>query len=139
MAEAMSIAAYKATIREIETPRNIERRIFARITADLEAHASAYDAAASNLDRLGILSGGLSAALNDNVMFWSALKHDLAEAGNQLPPDLRANLISLALWVERQTAVVLGGEAGVAALISTNRAIVAGLAGNAPRPVGAEV
>jgi flagellar biosynthesis activator protein FlaF len=135
----MSIAAYKATIREVETPRDIERRIFSRITSALEIHASAYDEAQSNLDRLEILSAGLSATLNENVMFWSALKHDLAAEGNQLAPELRANLISLALWVERQTSVVLGGKRGVAGLVSINRAVAAGLAGNAPRPVEAEV
>jgi flagellar protein FlaF len=66
------------------------------------------------------------------------LKLDLAEPGNQLAPDLRAALISLALWVERQSAEVMGGERGLAALVSTNRAIASGLAGQAPRPQGTE-
>ena len=39
----MSIAAYKRTIRESESPRQIERRVFARVTSELEKHSQDFD------------------------------------------------------------------------------------------------
>ncbi len=135
----MSIAAYKTTIRHSESPRQIERRILSRLTGALEAHA-AYDRAESTLARLEILSGGLRDALSENQKFWAALKHDLSLPGNALSPELRAGLLSLALWVDRQTAAIVGGQPGVLALADINRTIVAGLSASpaAPAPVSAD-
>lgn len=132
----MSIAAYKQTIRESESPRQIERRILSRITGQLEQHAQAFDGAETKSDRQSLLASGLRASLADNQAMWRALKHDLAAQGNALPPNLRASLLSLAFWVDRQTALVLGGEKGVGALVAINRSIVAGLSGQSPRPEG---
>jgi flagellar protein FlaF len=137
-AEAMSVAAYKSNIRETENPRDIERRILLRLVGEMDRHATEFDASREKSERVAILAGGLRETLAENIKFWSALKLDLAEPGNQLGPDLRAALISLALWVERQSAEVMGGERGLAALVSTNRAIATGLAGQAPRPQGTE-
>jgi flagellar protein FlaF len=134
MAEVMSVAAYKNTIREVESPRDIERRILTRITGEMERHAAAYGAAATKSKRQGVLSRGLAAAISDNVKFWTAIRHELSHPSNQLPAELRAGLISLGLWVERECAAVLGGGGDVAALVSTNRAIAGGLAGRAPTP-----
>lgn len=127
----MSIAAYKTTIRESETPRQIERRVLSRLTGDLAAKAQAFDGAGTLLDRSQLLAEGLRNDLAENQKFWNELKFDLMGSGNGLPEDLRAGLISLALWVDRQTANVLGGNAGVGALVDINRSIVAGLSGQA--------
>ena len=126
----MSLAAYKQTIREVETPRDIERRVLTRITHDLEKHASAYDGADSKPARLDALAGALGNALAENQGFWSLLKHDLSDPANSLPPQLRASLISLALWVDRQTNLVAGGNGRIDPLISINRSIVSGLSRN---------
>ncbi|MEM9475719.1 MAG: flagellar biosynthesis regulator FlaF [Pseudomonadota bacterium] len=125
----MSIAAYKQNIREVEAPRDIERRVLSRITSDIERHAENFDAAETSLARLNILANGLAIALAENQQFWMALKHDLAEQDNLLPPDLRASLISLALWVERQSNAIMSGEAKVAPLVSINRSVADGLRG----------
>ncbi len=127
----MSIAAYKSTIRTSESPRQIERRILSRLTGQLEARANDYDGAAGQHERIEILSSGLRNDLTENQRFWGELKHDLSQAENALPAELRAGLLSLALWVDRQTASILGGAAGVSALVQINRSIVAGLAGQA--------
>jgi flagellar protein FlaF len=113
-----------------------ERRILSRITGQLEQHAQAFDGADTKSERQTLLAGGLRASLADNQAMWRALKHDLAAQGNALPPDLRASLLSLAFWVDRQTTQVLGGEKGVGALVAINRSIVAGLSGQSPRPEG---
>lgn len=128
----MSVSAYKSVIRQSEAPRQIERRVFAKITSDLEVHAEDFDYAETYLDRLQILAGGLRQALQDNLKLWSALKFDLASTTNALSPELRAGLLSIALWVERQTAEVLGGETGALDLIDVNRSILDGLSGVAP-------
>lgn len=130
----MSIAAYKKTIRESESPRQIERRILSRVTGEMEGDAAAFDRATSRAERLTLLAGGLRGSLHDNQKFWSAVKADLSQDGNALPHELRAQLISLALWVERQTSSVLGGGGGIAALVSVNRSIIDGLAGVADAP-----
>lgn len=125
----MSLSAYRRTLVQTETPRQIERRIMVRITADLSAHADRFDAADDRAERLAILSGGLRDALSDNVRLWSALKADLMSPGNQLPPDLRGNLVNLAAFVERHTGSVLGGAGKVAALVEVNRPLIAALSG----------
>ena len=122
----MSINAYKTTIRHSESPRQIERRILSRLTGALEVHA-AFDTTESTFSRIEILSSGLRDALTENQKFWAELKYDLALPENALSPDLRAGLLSLALWVDRQTAAILGGQPGVLALVEVNRSIVGGL------------
>ncbi len=125
----MSLSAYRRTLGQTETPRQIERRIMLRITADLSAHADRFDAATDRSVRLALLAGGLRAALADNVRLWSALKADLMSPGNGLPPELRRGLVNLAAFVERQTGAVLGGGGRVAALVDVNRPVIAALSG----------
>ncbi|KAA9009963.1 flagellar biosynthesis regulator FlaF [Histidinibacterium aquaticum] len=132
----MSIAAYKRTISESETPRQIERRVLSQVTIRLEEKAESYDAAEASSDRIGILADGLREALTENLTIWHHLRYDLASPENALPASLRAQLISLSLWIERQTNAILGGGAGLRSLAAVNRSIVDGLAGRAPGPMG---
>ncbi|MGK9230306.1 flagellar biosynthesis regulator FlaF [Inquilinus limosus] len=114
----MSIAAYTQTIKETETPRQIERRVVTQVTAALERHAGA-----------GPASPELREALTRNQRLWGAFRADLVDDGNGLPPGLRAGLISLSFWVDRHTLQVLGGAATAEPLIDVNRKILAGLRG----------
>ncbi|MEE4345644.1 MAG: flagellar biosynthesis regulator FlaF [Paracoccaceae bacterium] len=123
----MSINAYKTTIRQSESPRQIERRILARLTGALEAHGD-YDTTHNTAARLEILACGLRDALAENQKFWAELKYDLSQPENGLSPNLRAGLLSIALWVDRQTSSIMGGQPGVMALAGVNRTIAAGLA-----------
>ena len=130
----MSIAAYRDTLRHTEDPRAIERRLIARVTGEMERYAAEYDAADDAATRQRILAGGLSAALAENAAIWRALKQDLSEPGNRLAPSLRAGLISIALWMERETPRIVGGGGRVGPLAEVNGSIVAGLSGQAPGP-----
>lgn len=123
----MSINAYKRTIRESESPRQIEARVFARITGAMDAYCSAFEAAETNEARSAVLADGLRSALADNRRLWITLRDDLADSANSFPPALRAQLISIALWVDRQSQQVLGGGPGLRALIDVNSSILAGL------------
>ncbi|MBL7373040.1 flagellar FlaF family protein, partial [Escherichia coli] len=48
-------------------------------------------------------------------------------AGNGLPHELRAQIISLALWVDRFTSDVIAGRERIRELIEVNRMIMDGL------------
>ncbi len=128
----MGITAYKRTISDTEAPRQIERRVLVQATAELEAYPE-FDAAEKRIEKLQILAGGLRDAVWRNERIWLTFKHDLAEKENSLPPDLRATLISLALWVESHSAAVMMGAEEIAPLISINRSIIRGLSGSTLR------
>ena len=132
----MSIAAYKRTIRESESPRQIERRVFVRLTGDLEKNSQAYDSSVERSDRVDMLAQGLRTNLSDNLKLWSTIKHDLSQPENALPSQLKAGLISLALYVERQTAEILGGGGQLNTLVQINQSLISGLSGNALGPKG---
>lgn len=132
----MSIAAYKRTIRESESPRQIERRVFVRVTGELDKQSSTFDMAPTRAERVDLLAQGLRVHLADNLKLWSTIKFDLSQPENGLPPQLKAGLISLALFIERQTAQVIGGEPGLGALVQINQSLISGLSGTAPGPRG---
>lgn len=121
-------AAYKQTIKETESPRQIERRIFAQVTADLEKYAQWRDGGDGPGDRPN--DGHEALARNQNL--WGKLMYDLADETNQLPDKLRAQIISLTLFVDRHTEEVLKGSKKVQPLIDLNKRMMAGLAGEAP-------
>lgn len=127
----MSILAYKRTIRETESPRQIERRILLAANVKLESFAAAFDAASTGSDKLGVLAGGLREALTENQKVWNAFRTDLTGPGNSLPQGLRAALLSISHWVDKQTSAILSGKSRVRPLIEINRNIIAGLAGDA--------
>lgn len=112
----MTIGAYKSTQTAAEDPRTREYRLFIQVTAALEEAVSDDDDAAA-----------LGHALHDNRRLWNALLADLSEDGNSLPDDLKAQLISLGIWVNRHSSAVLKGDAKVQALIDVNRMIIQGL------------
>lgn len=69
----------------------------------------------------------LAAAIHENRRFWRRASDDLAGDGNKLPLPLRAQLLSLAAFVEKETGRILAGEATPEALIEINRAVARGL------------
>ena len=52
---------------------------------------------------------------------------DLASEDNGLSDQLKAQLISVAIWVDKHTSAALRGEAKVDPLITVNRTIMEGL------------
>src|SRR3546814_12694084 len=66
-------------------------------------------------------------ALNWNNQVWDAFVEDVGTEGNLLPRELRAAIVSLGIWVTRETGLVSAGEGDIDALISVNRAIMRGL------------
>lgn len=106
------------------TPRQAEYRIFARVTHALSEAGSAVSSGEP---------GGtarLAAAAYDNLRMWYALAEDLAGDANGLPDELRAGLISLAAFVERETPKVISRNVPVSSLVDVNTAVMKGLRGH---------
>ena len=67
--------------------------------------------------------------LKYNQLLWSVIQADVAETGNDLPDELKANLMSLSLFVDRQTTKALADPTAelFESLISINLNIAEGL------------
>lgn len=116
------LAAYAKTNSVVRTPREQERDIIALVTQRLRAASSAKDDA--------IL---LARAVSDNTTVWYILVSDLASEGNQLPVELRAQIVSVGLAVIRECEKLNKTDVDLEFLISINQAIIDGLS-DAPAP-----
>ena len=114
----MSLRAYQQASQRAETPREVEYRLFGQVTRSL------MDAAELPEHEIG----ARMEALDWNRRMWSALASDCGAEGNSLPAPLRAQLISLSLWVGRHTSAVMRREEEFGPLIDINRIIMQGLA-----------
>lgn len=126
-------AAYQQSQNATQNPRDIEYRLLGQVTAALVNADKFFATASTNVEHKKTL---VDAVLwNNNV--WSVFRVDLLDQDNQLPKELKAQLISLSLFVERETQAVMDGEADLEALIDINQQIIEGLrpkqqAGTAP-------
>jgi flagellar protein FlaF len=109
-------AIYGKVIRETENPREMERRVFEQITAELET-----------ADQPDAHFTARIAAMHRNRDLWLTLTCDLADDNNALPPPLRARIISIGLWVIAETQRLIAGSATLADLVAVNRSIICGL------------
>lgn len=116
----MSVSAYKKTIKETESPRNIEKRVFSRVTGNLEKLEDNPD---------NYLKAEYKAALWENQKLWMALRSDLVLPENSLPPNLKAQLISIGIWVDNHTQKILRGQGRIVDLVNVNKSIIHGLEG----------
>ncbi len=113
----MSLQAYQKAQRSAENPRDTEYRLFAQVT---QALIEANKVGRSNIAQL-------VDALDWNRRLWSALAVDCSSKGNQLPDALRAQIISLSLWVSRFSSDIASTGASLDPLIDVNKSIMAGL------------
>lgn len=116
----MSIQAYQKAATRAEAPRDLEFRAFGLVTAGL------IDAAQRGRAELGVLVE----ALDQNKRLWAMLADDCISPDNKLAPPLKAQVISLSLWVARHSGEVLRTDAAIEDLIEVNRSIMEGLAGH---------
>jgi flagellar protein FlaF len=109
-------SAYGGIIRKVESPREIERRVFAEVTVALE-----------EADAPGATSSDRIDAAHRNRELWFTLACDAAADANPLPETLRAGIINLAIWVCGETSRVLRDGTPLRDLITTNYTIIQGL------------
>jgi flagellar biosynthesis activator protein FlaF len=113
----MSFQAYQTAQKHAETPRDQEYRLFGQVTRALvEADAAGRDAISQRID-----------ALDWNRRMWTALATDCSFSENGLPQSLRAQIISLSLFVSRYSSDVMRDGADMAPLIDINKMIMEGL------------
>jgi flagellar biosynthesis activator protein FlaF len=117
----MSIQAYQRAATQAESPRELEYRAFGQATAALVR--------AKDLPRAQ--AGEIAEALDVNRRLWNIMSADCSLPGNKLPLALRAQIISLALWVSKYSNDVLREGAELDALIDVNRSLMEGLAARA--------
>ena len=113
----MSLRAYQQVAAKTESPRGAEYRLFGQVTRAL------MEAAASDRSDLQVRIN----ALDWNRRVWRVMADDCMKDSNPLSESLRAQIISLALWVGRHSSAVMRGKAAFEDLIEVNRAIMQGL------------
>ncbi|CAL4867460.1 hypothetical protein MMA231_01715 [Asticcacaulis sp. MM231] len=114
----MSLKAYQTTAARAENPRQTEYRLFGQVTrALMEAERMDKSQIRERMD-----------ALDWNRRMWSMLGNDCSLSGNGLPEQVRANIISLSIWVNKHTSLVMRNKEEIAPLIDVNRIIMQGLA-----------
>jgi len=114
----MAVSAYQQASARAENPREAEYRLFGQVTRALMV---ADQAPADDLRQR-------VEALDWNRRMWTALATDCADSTNGLPPPVRAQIISLSLWVNRHTSAVIRKQEDIGPLVDINRIIMQGLA-----------
>jgi flagellar biosynthesis activator protein FlaF len=112
----MGVESYRRTQRSAESPRQAEYRLFAQVTAAL------IKARDQKLTLVPLID-----TLDWNRRMWGTLSTDCAIPGNGLPTSLRAQIVSLALWVSRYSSDVATKGASIDPLIDVNKSIMEGL------------
>ncbi|WP_371156208.1 flagellar biosynthesis regulator FlaF [Jannaschia sp. 2305UL9-9] len=113
----VAAAGYGALDAQLLDPTRAEALVFAGVTRRLEAAFS--DPKSSFASRASVL--------HDNRRLWLAAAAALADDGNGMPAPLRASLLSLAAFVDRQTRALLKGKGDPRILFEINRRVVGGL------------
>ena len=119
----MSASSYANVQSRIETPRETELRAFRYVNGLLAAASDGPTRAT---------------ALHKTHRLWSILLGDLAGNDNKLPVELRANLVSLGLWAQREALARLSDDRTIEPLIALHRDMIEALEAQraAPPPPG---
>ncbi len=116
----MTLKAYQNTQRITEKPRETEYRLFGQVTGAL-----------ISAKRDGLTGGPLAEAVDWNRRMWRTLAADCLDDRNQLPQEVRANIVSLSLFITRYSKDVTRKGAPLDPLIDINKSIMQGLQGAA--------
>ena len=112
----MSLQSYQQVQNATEDGRRTEYRLFALVTKSLRDAETSGD------------STERTKALHWNRRLWLTLQADCANDDNLLPEEVRAGIISLAIWVDKHSRMVMRGDGEIGPLIDINRSIMEGLA-----------
>lgn len=117
-------AGYGAATETTASPREQQRDVFIRSVHALRRARAEDDPAAT------------ARTLCDNEKLWMHIASESADPGSPLPPDMRANLVSLASFVLGQTERARRDPAALDALIEINHRMAAGLMQTGPDAAG---
>jgi flagellar protein FlaF len=123
------VAAYQQQQKRNLSPREVEAMAFTKAALLLEE----AKAKTQNIEEY-------SKALRFNHLLWTIIQADLTEPENELPNEIKANVMSLSIFVDKQTtkAMRTSNAADLDVLININRNLAAGLR-SATQPPAAEV
>ena len=112
------LQAYAQTQKSSMPPREVEAMAFTKAALMLEEAKTTlddYDAYAS--------------ALKFNQLLWTIIQADVVDKENKLPPQIKANILSLSIFVDRQTIKALANtkEDYLEVLININKNLAEGL------------
>jgi len=112
------LQAYEQTQKSALPPREVEAMAFTKAALMLDeakGQTDDYDAYA--------------AALKFNQLLWTIIQADIVDAANKLPPQLKANILSLSIFVDKQTVKALADTNGdyLDSLIDINKNLAEGL------------
>ncbi|TAK99226.1 MAG: flagellar biosynthesis regulatory protein FlaF [Rhodospirillaceae bacterium] len=112
------IAAYQQQQKRNLSPREVEAMAFTKAALMLED-------AKKHIDNIT----EYSKALRFNHLLWTIIQADLTDPENQLPPEIKANVMSLSIFVDKQTTKALRSTTvnDLDVLININRNLAAGL------------
>ncbi|MBT3551405.1 MAG: flagellar biosynthesis regulator FlaF [Rhodospirillaceae bacterium] len=112
------IQAYAQTQKSSLSPREVEAMAFTKAALMLEEaknNTDDYDSYAS--------------ALKFNQLLWTIIQADIVDKENELPPQLKANILSLSIFVDKQTVKALADTKTrhIDSLIDINKNLAEGL------------
>ena len=112
------LQAYAQTQKSALPPREVEAMAFTKAALMLDeakGQTEDYDTYA--------------AALKFNQLLWTIIQADIVDAANKLPPQLKANILSLSIFVDKQTVKALSDTNGdhLDSLIDINKNLAEGL------------
>ena len=113
--------AYSNLDLPVQTSRQSEYQIFAKITGQLQAAAAMED---FDVQKRALV-------IYENQKLWLALQEDLRHPDNAFPDQLKAGLISLAIFTQTYSSKVLLGSEDIQPLIDLNICMMRGLQGQA--------
>lgn len=116
------IAAYQQQQKRNLSPREVEAMAFTKAALLLEEAKGK----SRNVDEY-------AKALRFNHLLWTIIQADLTDPANQLPDEIKANVMSLSIFVDKQTTKALRSSEPreLDILITINRNLAAGLRTNA--------
>ena len=112
------LQAYAQTQKSALPPREVEAMAFTKAALMLDeakGQTEDYDTYA--------------AALKFNQLLWTIIQADIVDTANKLPPQLKANILSLSIFVDKQTVKALSDTNGdhLDSLIDINKNLAEGL------------
>ena len=118
------VAAYEQQQKRNLSPREVEAMAFTKASLLLEDAKKVT----GNVEEF-------SKALRFNHLLWTIIQADLTEPDNALPAEIKANVMSLSIFVDKQTTKALRSHNpnDLDVLININRNLAAGLR-TAPAP-----
>lgn len=131
----MSIQTYQKNATRAESPREVEYRLMGQVTRALMDVQQLVDNADAKA-RVKAMPQVMD-ALDWNRRMWSTFSTACVDGQNGLPDQLRANIVSLSIFVSKHSSEVVRSQADIETLVDINKSVMQGLAAHVGGGAGA--